>query len=474
MNSINMEAIEIREWESKLLEDGYENLPKKLSKKALQLIDDLSKKDGDFPLINIAPSENGWKIRAFGAIGTIKLDDVIINIVPRTLYGDPVTDSKCDIQKRIITLLIYGNGLDISSKYISRAIEDLSPDLCWFDYLSKLYITQLQAMMRFGFITDYSCYESDEYLIRGQIDFKKLNTRDVSKWVPTPCRFWELDFNTEENRLIKFALNKIIFFVKNNKIKIDALKIDSMMNEVVSSADHVSNRTNGKKYARRNRLYPVVIGLAHLICGRKETPFIYSKNISSHNGAVMFNLYGLFESAMTRLIRDHQNERIINSLPVLTRNNFRAPQKYKMLSSDKKILDKEKVSFRKAKPDATYENDNTKIIIDFKYKPITVSEEKPHRISDADLHQIITYIGTIPKSSVLRPQAYLVYPITNHDWPRDGIFEKWLINKQSLLGLNEIICVGINLAKIADLIFELINQRDGLNSSIKKLEEINE
>lgn len=286
----------------------------------------------------------------------------------------------------------------------------------FFDILGKLFLNELEEILKKGIIKKYISKSENLKFLRGRINMPEQMKHSISGNPKFSCIYDDLTFDNLENRIILKALNTLINLIRfNEKLRNELLDKEYFLRDWISFIDVSPDDCDQVEYNRINEGYETIINLSKLILSER---YIRSTERGESVGFnFIVNMNKVFEDFITELIKEILNED--NQFA-----NYRAMGQYSL-----NTLDEEgRLTIR---PDLVIIEKNSgkhKLILDTKYKT---------NDSNNDYYQLIAYSLAMPDAE----ECCLVYP-------SDFIKEDILLVNRDLLKPSKKITVdvkGINL-----------------------------
>ena len=159
--------------------------------------------------------------------------------------------------KNIYYLILYAFGAVKSKDTITT--KDLEKSASFNDVLIKIFISEVEKIIRKGIYHDYNSIEEETLFIKGKISIKDSLINTSQK---IHCSFDEFNNNQTSNKIIKYTLNKLLFenSVEENikkKIRLNYFYFESVPLEEFSMMDIKSIQLN-----RLNSHYNIALKFA--------------------------------------------------------------------------------------------------------------------------------------------------------------------------------------------------------------------
>ena len=316
--------------------------------------------------------EEGKRIR--------KIKDYCFYIDNKLISPDDVKDRlrfwlnvliKLDIARYIEKpheLIVYSDN----SRFIGGSDEEwnLFPFL-----LAMQYTVELNKLFKIGLDMNYDRVEKEMTPIKGRINFIKEPFARAKCKISTPQVLFERSYNTDENRLLKTAVNVLLKnpYIHNESQLYVSLKLYQKMFDELGVEDIELS------YVNWIDVYSSIPYYAQ--------PVILAKNIiksigfyGGHGRAVSFAVkeYMLFEALMSSIVKDVAESK---GLDVETQKKSKIELKKRNGNKPVRYI-----------PDILIKDENEKklIIMDLKNKNLTDNESKSS-ILNQDLYQMISY-----------------------------------------------------------------------------------
>lgn len=305
--------------------------------------------------------EYGGYIKTTSFVGIIVLGNKTIDIIPKFLGED-----KSEIINNLLYMLDYTKKIKINNSTISSLKKDNL-----FQVFVYLFASNLLELLKKDLIKYYSVEEDNLHYIKGKIKFNvniKKNLIDRSK---VYCEYDEFIENILINQILKSTTRKLLKLVSNN-VNYKLLKAcDNILLDVECKTLTTSD-FNKIKYNRLNKIYEPAVNLAKLLYfGNSATLKADLNNNKIYS--LLFDMNKLFEEFITKFITKEFPEYKIKAQSQL--HLFENPRSF-LLKPDILLINK----------------NNSKIIIDTKYKLLQKEENNNHNnVYSGDIYQMIAY-----------------------------------------------------------------------------------
>ena len=280
---MNIKTINIKEWDSIILE-GYE-LSNKNAKETAKILNDSG-------IIKIIELKDGVFIETNSYIGTIKLGDLQINVMPK-IEGFP-----------LYILLRYAYSFrDI--KLLSVAEYNIDK-FSFFDLLILELYLETRDLFFGGISKSYISREENMQNPRGRVDINKLCMQGGLVEAKLPCRYFTRDENNILNQILLAGLNLSLKLAIDNEIRIQIEKLcgilsESIDNIVLSRTTLQFARNSMNRLTERYRTALEIINILHESLGIQLEDGSSKIKLQGY----FFDMNVFFETLIYRLLIDY-------------------------------------------------------------------------------------------------------------------------------------------------------------------------
>lgn len=255
------------------------------------------------------------------------------------------------------------------------------------DVFLQRFLDEVEKLLHVGLIKTYRKETDNRNSLKGKIAWSKHLTKNVVHKERFYVTYTTYDRNHIMNRVLLKTLQVIPSITRNSYIASRAKTLAFEFPELID-INVTDNTFNTMSFDRKNEGYRDAMSIAKLIL----LNYMPDSQIQSHNViALMFDMNKLWEEYVYVMLRRH-----------LT-NCEVTPQDHKELWTSN-------IATKRIKPDIVI---NNKYVLDTKWK---LPDKTP---SDADLHQLYTYLKFFKATKVA-----LVYPATSQSKIIKGSFEE--------------------------------------------------
>ncbi len=315
-----------------------------------------------------------------------------------------------------ITKKVFIKMLESMKNLISKNFSGTSLDidkLSIYEIYIRIYINEVDLLVKKGLKSNYVFCSENIHKIKGKLNIKKHITKNIAHKEKFYCNFCDFKLNRPENRIIKSTLLKIYFKSENSTNKKRLSQLLNFFEFVNPSIDYEKDFSLISQ-TRELKEYDLIL--------KWSKAFLKNQSFTTFSGnfktiSLLFPMEKLFEEYIAFHIK-----KIIN--------NDKKMKNWKILSQDRSYeLFEEPKKFH-LKPDIVItRDDNSKIIIDTKWKNLINNPDKNYNISQQDMYQMYAYSQ---KYDAL--EIWLLYPL-NAEFVKNNIEEKnneiYFISKNS-------------------------------------------
>ena len=378
---------------------------------------------------------NQVKVKQF--VGVIKVGNQTIQILPKLLSekNHTVDQNNSEIIKNLLFMLKYTSKLDLKETDLVnlKKCEDI------FEVIIYLFAKNLLELLKFDLVKNYELKKENLSCIKGKIQFTKhikSNLLNKSKFY---CEFDEFTSDNLLNQLFKSTICKLIKITKSNENYKLLVNCNIILSDI--SLKHLKEKDLKKiKFTRFNQCYKPSYNLAKLLL------FGNSVELSSadiNTTSLLFDMNKLFEEFITKFITKEFQEYEIKAQSQL--HLFENPRSF-LLKPDILLINK----------------NNSKIIIDTKYKLLQKEENNNHNnVYSGDIYQMIAYSTRFFESEKSDfKKLILLYPENKEKIIGKRYIQNNLIIKIETVNLHQDLMKKANILKreLKEIIGSSINQ----------------
>ena len=309
-----------------------------------------------------------YKITAKNHVGSISLPSgLVVTIKPKFK----------DAWHNLFALFDYTNNINADTG--NRSVQAEEGESLW-DIFSKMFVAQATQLLKTGLYKTYISKTENITSIKGRLliveNLKQMSQQKflTKHW----CEFDELSFDIRENQYVLYCTSILIRYVTRNDIKQDLVRIRNIFLSQDVTLKTRFTLSDAKQIIehRMNKKYHLIFQYCKLIL----QSLAYQKFIDTTGLAIpafTINMWELFEDFTTQVLQEREwnkptqvlaqnkNKHILIPLPNYP-NRKTYPHSLPNLKPDNILI----------------RDDDTKLIIDTKYKP---------KIGSSDWYQATTY-----------------------------------------------------------------------------------
>lgn len=256
----------------------------------------------------------------------------------------------------------------------------------FYDILGRLYLNELQEIFKRGFYKKYVKKSEDLSFLRGRIDLKEQLYNILYKRPKIHCRYDDLTYDNQENRIILAATTLLIPQIspQNNSLRSGLMRKRNLMRDEVTLTNVAPEDCDRIQYSRINEYYRTIIQFSKAVL---QSYFIRSVHKGAAKGFnFIVDMNKVYEDFITEIVQELVKEdKIFDGYEVL------AQERINSLVRENKLV---------AKPDIIIKKKRSKempLILDAKYKK---------QDNNADYYQVIAYALAVPGAKA----GFLIYP----------------------------------------------------------------
>ena len=321
-------------------------------------------------------------------VGVLNVGGLQIEVLPKT---DKSTNDEVTWKTYLLRML--GTVYKLQAQAPTNAHQQLKNSSV-LDVFIQRFLLEVEKLLHVGLIKTYRKETNNRNSLKGKIAWSKDLTKNVVHKERFYVTYTTYDRNHIMNRVLLKTLQVIPSITRNSYIANRAKTLAFEFPELID-INVTDNTFDTMSFDRKSEGYHDAMSIAKLIL----LNYMPDSQIQSHKViALMFDMNKLWEEYVYVMLRRH-----------LT-NCEVTPQ-------DHKELWKSNRATKRIKPDIVI---NNKYVLDTKWK---LPDKTP---SDADLHQLYTYLKFFKATKVA-----LVYPATSQSKIIKGFFEDETDQKQS-------------------------------------------
>ena len=333
------------------------------------------------PRIYVDELRDGLRVCARSWVGVVRLDSVEIRVIPK-LAGNHLG---------LVRLLEFVSGLEGLWRPGGQASLRIVGDSL-FDLVCLLFAEACEGVIRRGLLTDYVEHEDALAMVRGRILPDRQVLKRFGQLDRVHCRFDELEYDVDENRLLTAALRAISPRVRSPFLHRRVARLRAIL-EPLCDPTQLDLRMRGSiTYNRLNTHYRRAHHLANLLLKGMGVDDIVTAG-ADQSFAFLLDMNPLFEQFVTKLVR--------RVLPA-PEYRVRAQVAERSIVWDTGA----QRPYGKVIPDLLVEWRDARLPIDAKYK---LYDER--HLDPGDVYQLFLYayaLGILPEGRA--PAAVVLYP----------------------------------------------------------------
>lgn len=378
---------------------------------------DRIKGQGIRPKTNLDEATNTmtFELKQFTGFLSLPSSDLTFYIKPK------VRSTLLDYHMNFLELLQIAHEVDSDISYLTydpnARVKVPKDGNAFLDVMAHIFKAELESLLKKGLVKDYILRTENMNFLRGKLDVGMHIQRNYIN-PKFYCKYYDLTYDTFENRLILFAISKICPQIRDANLK---RHLHQMMHWIRSENITLVNQIALKdleriRETRKYKDYSTLFELSRIIVRESY----YRSSGVAGNTALNFiiNMNTVFERAICALLSDimRENGRLVDY------------NKKRRLNA---LIDIEGMKY--IKPDFTINDGGGRpeAVIDAKYKP--------NPSAPADYYQIVIYTLVLylkwPKT--LRNAAFIHYSEEDNSSQRNIGSVNIKDYMQSLTGLNQ-------------------------------------
>ncbi len=330
-----------------------------LTTEAIEILDNL--KIGDEKVFDV------WSryIRPRGFVGVIKVNDLLIEILPKFLKYHIDKKSIDIVRRNILFMLDYVfPNLNVASNIAElKKTEDL--DI--LELFIYIFSKNLLNLLKIRLYRDYVRRQENTKFIRGRLLFNKYNLATPHI---IPCEYFEYSLDNIINRILKYTCYVLLKLTKTPQNYWLLKQILSILSDVQLVTIRQKDFDN-IEFNRLNIDFKMYIDFCKLLLSNVSTTLEPSSDVKFFS--FLIPMHELFEKFIAEVIKRYKEELIGRDAKIYA-------QKY----IGHIVIEKGKEKFR-LKPDIIIKKNGRVYIIDTKYKLIKTD------VSREDIYQMYIY-----------------------------------------------------------------------------------
>lgn len=266
-------------------------------------------------------------------------------------------------------------------------IIDMEKGSSFFDVIGRLFLNELDRILRRGFCKRYIKKEERGTFIKGRILIEKQLRQSIKKETKAFCRFNDLTYDNLENQILLRAASLLIPMIRfSDQVRWDLLRYSNLMREEISLLNLGPDDCERISLNRINDYYSAALRLAKAILRRY---FIRTTHLGISAGFnFIVNMNKVYEDFISEMLSE-----LIRESPSFSEYSIETQKTFDSLVREKGILTRPDIIIKERARSNSFP-----IIIDTKYKK---------QENNADFYQVIAYALAIPSSKA----AILLYPM---------------------------------------------------------------
>ena len=336
-------------------------------------------------------------------VGTIPLDDIQIEIVPKI----PLVENNIEAEK--IRFLEILQSIDYFKEKIFSNSKIEITDTSILEIFIHLFIEEVEKIIKKGLIYRYVDKNENFNVFKGKLDINNHIKYNFSHKEKFFMKFDEFSVDSLENITIKLTIQKSKKISVNLKNKENLNKIGHYF-ENVSILDGSIENLKYLTFDRMNDYYKNAIQWTKIFLNNQS-----SSIFSTNNGeipSILFPMETIFENYIANKLVNIIQEKSYNQLAIKVQDN--SCSIFSSISLNNVKIDNNILRIR---PDIVIKNKDAKeiFILDTKWKILNKLDDK-FKISTEDVYQMLAYVKTYSdrnKNKYICKRAYLIYPATN-------------------------------------------------------------
>ena len=331
------------------------------------------------------------KVRNF--VGLIQLPSGCqVQVLPKISFGNQsevVNNKKEDVEQKTISVVMkmFASLKNFKGRKYSEANLN-TREMSIFDVFIQMYIESVSELVKTGLKSAYNSKKENLNVCKGKILIKEQIKYNYAHAERFYCEYDEYNLNRPENKIIKstlLKLERISAFPENSKL----IKQLLAYFELVEPSANLEKDFSAIHFDRSNADYEEIIEWSKI--------FLTNKSFTTFSGdsnsiALLFPMEKVYEAYVSK-----------NAKQIFGNNYFVHTQ----YSSKYLFEDSNKNQHFKLKPDIVMEakDNDSRIIMDTKWKRLVNDSRKNYGISQGDMYQMFAYSKKYEAEHV-----WLLYP----------------------------------------------------------------
>lgn len=336
------------------------------------------------------------QLRFINLVGVIQLSTVRIEILPKLLINNESPEKN---REALLNLLV------VTKTFPVQIHESTFSQLAKVDLLQLIAQTFTQLLlkeMRKGVYKEYKLVQQNNLTLKGRLLVSEQVRKNAFVPVRAYCEYDQFQEDVLLNRILKRALTLVFPHLKNSHYKSSAMFILDMFKNVDERKFNTTDLAK-VKFNRQNKRYENIFKIAKMILLQEMMTSKFDQHLSF---GILFEMNALYESYIDRCLQYLSYEKKFNVFS----------------QHDKKYLLMNIETGRgniKLKPDFYLVGEKEELIIDTKWKTISLEERLLY--NQGDIYQMYAYVTAYEKVK----KCILLYPYMEEtDYPIWKVPEK--------------------------------------------------
>jgi 5-methylcytosine-specific restriction enzyme subunit McrC len=356
------------------------------------------------------------KLQAAEYVGVVRLGAQSFQILPKLYQSADANIAAQEATRNLLHMLAYANDLQIREHALAPLLKQ---DADWFEILTRLFVTHLQAEWQRGAQRNYQRIEDELPLLKGKWRIGEQLRRPVQHH-RFHVAYDEFTSDNALNRVFRFVVERLWHLTRDahNRQRLGELR--QWLDEVMLVSTLTVDEVPPTLITRLNERFAPLLNLARLFLAQRSLQ-LAARDMETF--AFVLDMNALFEGFIVNFIRGHRNEILphyVNAdLLIQTRGATRHLAQHEIHGNVFHL-----------KPDLAVRVENSfPLLLDTKYKTLDVTKNN-FGASQADFYQMYAY-----SQQYHCPHIVLLYPQTaGMDFPVNEEFK--------IVGTNETIRVA--------------------------------
>ena len=241
-------------------------------------------------LVTAQPEGDGWRVTAAYAVGVVRIGDFVVRVTP-----------KVGVVK-VLTLLARAYG--VAGLTIDPSTVELGHDADLSAVLAVLFALEVDRAMAGGPLRGYRTEDQTLPVLRGRLRLRDQYLRRYGLLSPLEVTFDEWTLDTDENRLIRAASQRLLDLPDvPQRARVGLMRLDRLLSEVWVGprGAPLAGWTPTRLNVRLHRL----LHLADLVIAHASVEHAAG---STQTHGFVINLAWLFETLVARLLGERDLE----------------------------------------------------------------------------------------------------------------------------------------------------------------------